>query len=106
MRERAPTRLLTSHYGVVADPEEGFARGEERMRVWAETVRARLVREPGTTVDALERELVVQARAEYEHDSGLPFDIGRYDAIGSIRMNAEGLARYWRKRWELEAPSA
>ena len=32
--------------------------------------------------------------------------IGRYDAIGSIRMNAEGLARYWRKRWEREATSA
>jgi glyoxylase-like metal-dependent hydrolase (beta-lactamase superfamily II) len=106
MRERAPTSLLTSHYGVVADPEEGFARGEERIRAWAETVRARLVREPGTTIDALERALVVQARAEYEHDSGLPFDIGRYDAIGSIRMNAEGLARYWRKRWEREASSA
>jgi hypothetical protein len=46
--------------------------------------------------------LVDQARAEYEADSGLPFDRGRYDAIGSIRMNAQGLARYWRKRWERE----
>ena len=106
MRDRAPTRLLTSHYGVVADPEEGFARAEERIRAWAETVRTRLRREPGTSIDDLERELVVQARTEYEHDSGLPFDIGRYDAIGSIRMNAEGLARYWRKRWEREASSA
>jgi glyoxylase-like metal-dependent hydrolase (beta-lactamase superfamily II) len=106
MRDRRPTTLLTSHYGVVADPEEGFARGEERIRAWAETVRARLVREPGADTDSLERELVVQARVEYESDSGLPFDIGRYDAIGSIRMNAEGLARYWRKRWEREASSA
>ena len=47
--------------------------------------------------------LVARATAEYEGDSGLPFDRGRYDAIGSIRMNAEGIARYWRKRWEREA---
>ena len=106
MRERRPTTLLASHFGLVADPEEGFARGVERIRAWAETVRARLMREPGTSSDALERELVVQARTEYESDSGLPFDFGRYDAIGSIRMNAEGLARYWRKRWEREASSA
>ena len=106
MRERRPTRLLASHFGVVADPDEGFARGVERIRAWAETVRARLAREPGTSVDAIERELTVQARTEYESDSGLPFDLGRYDAIGSIRMNAEGLARYWRKRWEREAAAS
>ncbi|MDP9302480.1 MAG: MBL fold metallo-hydrolase [Actinomycetota bacterium] len=105
MRERRPTALLTSHFGVVSDPAEGFARAEKRIRAWAETVRARLAREPGASTDALEHELVVQARKEYESDSGLPFDISRYDAIGSIRMNAEGLARYWRKRWEREASS-
>jgi len=98
--------LLASHFGVVGDPEEGFARGADRIRAWAEAVRARLAREPGTPMDALERELVAQAQTEYESDSGLPFDIGRYDAIGSIRMNAEGLARYWRKRWEREGSSA
>jgi len=102
MRERRPTRLMASHFGIVADPDEGFARGVERIRAWAETVRAHLARQPRTSMDALERELVEQARMEYESDSGLPFDIGRYDAIGSIRMNAEGLARYWRKRWERE----
>ena len=106
MRARRPTVLLASHFGIVGDPEEGFARGADRIRAWAETVRARLAREPGTPMDALERELVAQAQTEYESDSGLPFDTGRYDAIGSIRMNAEGLARYWRKRWEREGSSA
>jgi hypothetical protein len=28
--------------------------------------------------------------------------MARYDAIGSIAMNAAGLSRYWRKRWERE----
>jgi len=30
-------------------------------------------------------------------------DLARYDALGSIRMNATGLERYWRKRREREA---
>ena len=33
----------------------------------------------------------------------MPIDLARYDAIGWIRMNAGGLARYWRKRREAEA---
>jgi glyoxylase-like metal-dependent hydrolase (beta-lactamase superfamily II) len=100
MRERQPTTLLTSHFGPIGDPAEGFARGAERIRAWAGTVRDRLDRAPGTTIDELEDELLTQAQTEYETDSGRPFDRDRYDAIGSIRMNAEGLARYWRKRWE------
>jgi glyoxylase-like metal-dependent hydrolase (beta-lactamase superfamily II) len=102
MRERRPTILLTSHFGPVADPAEGFERGALRIRAWSETVRSRLETAPDVSIDALETELTEQARAEYEDDSGQPFDAGRYDAIGSIRMNAEGLARYWRKRREAE----
>ena len=32
-------------------------------------------------------------------DAADAIDLARYDAIGSIAMNAAGLARYWRKRW-------
>lgn len=102
MRERRPTSLLTSHFGRVGDPEEGFERGSARILAWAANVRGRLERSPETSIDDLEEHLLEQAREEYEADSGEPFDRGRYDAIGSIRMNAEGLARYWRKRWERE----
>jgi glyoxylase-like metal-dependent hydrolase (beta-lactamase superfamily II) len=102
MRGRRPTALLTSHFGGVADPGEGFDRGRERILAWSASVRGRLERAPGTSIDELEERLLEQARSEYEADSGRPFDRGRYDAIGSIRMNAEGLARYWRKRWEHE----
>ena len=102
MRERGPTTLLTSHYGPVPDPGEGFERGVRRIRAWSQTVRTRLQTSPEASIDELETELTTQARAEYEQDSGQPFDLSRYDAIGSIRMNAEGLARYWRKREQLE----
>lgn len=102
MRERDPTVLLTSHFGAVHDPSEGFARGAERIVAWSEDVRSTLEGAPATATDVLEAELLARAVAEYERDSGQSFDRGRYDAIGSIRMNAEGLARYWRKRWERE----
>jgi glyoxylase-like metal-dependent hydrolase (beta-lactamase superfamily II) len=98
MRSRNPTRLLTSHFGAIADPIEGFDRGAARIRTWAETVRRIVEADPDTTTDDIERTLTEGARREYERDSGTAFDRGRYDAIGSIRMNAEGLARYWRTR--------
>ncbi len=106
MRERRPSVLLTSHFGAVRDADEGFDRGaSSASSSWAATVRAALEDEPAADGDHLESVLREQAREEYETDSGSPFDLGRYDAIGSIRMNADGLARYWRKRWEREAAS-
>jgi glyoxylase-like metal-dependent hydrolase (beta-lactamase superfamily II) len=103
MRDRRPTTLLTSHFGPLPEPDEGFERGRQRILAWSGIVRARLEHAPEISIDELSNELLERARSEYVSDSGLPFDRARYDAIGSIRMNAEGLARYWRKRWEHEA---
>lgn len=105
MRRRRPTSLLTSHFGVVADPGEGFDRSAERVRAWSEVVRRSLAAYPAQTDDALAELLLAQARREYEADSGRSFDRDRdrYDALGSIWMNAQGLGRYWRKRAEREA---
>lgn len=100
MRSRRPTSLLTSHFGVVTDPVEGFDRSAQRIRGWSETVRRSLAADPDRSDEALVRLLGTQARREYETDSGRSFDRDRdrYDALGSIRMNAQGLGRYWRKR--------
>jgi hypothetical protein len=98
--------LLVTHFGPIDDVEAGLDRGAERIRAWAETVRARLDRDLETPEEQLIDLLTEQARGEYEADSGQPFDLERYDAIGSIGMNARGLARYWRKRWEREGGSA
>jgi glyoxylase-like metal-dependent hydrolase (beta-lactamase superfamily II) len=103
MAERGPRILLTSHAGPVDDPAAGFELGAERIRAWSETVRRELTGQPDRAVAEVTDLLREQARQEYEADSGLTFDEGRYDAIGSIAMNAEGLVRYWRKRWEAEA---
>ncbi len=104
MRQVHPTTLLTSHFGQVGDPDEGFDIAAQRIRDWSETVRAALTEEPPASDEDLVRRLTDQAREEFEADSGgRPFDVERYDALGSIQMNAQGLARYWRKRREAEA---
>ena len=106
IRALEPSVLLTSHFGPIDDPQEGCARASERVRAWSETVRRALRADPGLDQDAIAALLTVQAGREYLQDAGVPIDLARYDAIGSIGMNAGGLARYWRKRWEREAASA
>lgn len=102
---RAPV-VLTSHFGPVADPGEGLDRASARIRAWSDTVRRELERDPRAPDERLDGLLRAQAAREYLADSGEPIDMERYNAIGSIEMNARGLSRYWRKRWEREAASA
>jgi glyoxylase-like metal-dependent hydrolase (beta-lactamase superfamily II) len=97
-----PTMLLTSHFGPVPDATTALAIADERIDAWAADVRDFLQREPGLDTAAIERALNERARIEFERDTGRPFEAGRYDVLGSVGMNAQGLARYWRKRWERE----
>jgi glyoxylase-like metal-dependent hydrolase (beta-lactamase superfamily II) len=106
IRGRAPTSLLTSHFGPVADPDEGCDRGAERIKAWSDAVRAALEADPSATVEDVTAILRERASREFLADSGRPIDLARYDVIGSIGMNAAGLIRYWRKRGERETPAA
>jgi glyoxylase-like metal-dependent hydrolase (beta-lactamase superfamily II) len=103
MRDRSPSALLTSHFGPVPDPGAAFDRAAERIEGWAEEVARALRVDPDASVDALTGTLTQRARREFEADAGRPFERERYDALGSVRMNAQGLSRYWRKRWERDA---
>ena len=96
--------LLTSHFGPVADAADGCGRAADRIRAWSETVRR--VSAGTADVDAIAAVLREQAAAEHLEDAGVPIDLARYDALGSIRMNAAGLERYWRKRREAEGGQA
>ncbi len=104
LRARRPQILLTSHFGPVPEPEVAFERAERSVRAWSETVRDQLVVDPESDDDALAARLTQAARREMS-EVGIDLDDvrSRYDALGSIRMNAQGLARYWRKRWERDA---
>jgi glyoxylase-like metal-dependent hydrolase (beta-lactamase superfamily II) len=103
IRALSPTALLTSHFGPVPDPSSALDVAQERLDAWAFDVRDQLLRNPALDADAITATLTERARREFEHDAGRPFEPERYDVLGSVRMNAQGLARYWRKRWEREA---
>jgi glyoxylase-like metal-dependent hydrolase (beta-lactamase superfamily II) len=102
IRAARPTVLLTSHFGPVPDPARALTVADERIDAWAADVRDLLRRDPDVDVDAIAEALAERARREFEHDARRPFEPERYDVLGSVRMNAQGLARYWRKRWERE----
>lgn len=103
MAASRPSTLLTSHFGPVPDPADAFARSAERIRAWSDAVGAHLRGDVTASEDDVVRILQDQAARDFEADAGRPIDLERYDALGSIKMNAQGLARYWRKRWEREA---
>jgi glyoxylase-like metal-dependent hydrolase (beta-lactamase superfamily II) len=104
LRERHPTRLLTSHFGQAPDADASLARAEARIRTWSARVGSILEIRPDTPDDELEDALHDQARNDFRSDADRPLDaeLARYDALGSIGMNARGLGRYWRKRLERE----
>ena len=106
MKARRPTALLTSHFGPVPDANEAFDRAADRIRAWSSAVRSALVQRLDQSDEELRTLLEGLARREFEADAHRQIDLGRYDALGSIKMNAQGLARYWRKRWEREATNA
>ena len=103
IRARRATSLMTSHFGMVADADEGCERAAARIARWSDAVRRRLDGRPEADLDELADMLGDLAARDHLADAGIPIDLERYDAIGSIRMNASGLARYWRKRYEAEA---
>jgi glyoxylase-like metal-dependent hydrolase (beta-lactamase superfamily II) len=104
IRAVAPSAVLTSHFGPVPSPEHACEVAAERVRTWSETVRTSLVASPDASSEAIVSSLRELAGQEFLDDAGRPLDdeLARYDALGSIAMNAGGLARYWRKRWEAE----
>jgi glyoxylase-like metal-dependent hydrolase (beta-lactamase superfamily II) len=105
MRSRRPTGLLTSHYGPVPNADEAFELAAARIRSWADAVERVLRDDLDASEDAVRDALERLARTEFETDAHQPFPAQRYDVLGSIRMNAQGLARYWRKRRERESAS-
>jgi glyoxylase-like metal-dependent hydrolase (beta-lactamase superfamily II) len=102
IRRRRATSLLTSHFGPVLDPAAACDSAAGHIKSWAEAVRRILTERPDAAAGTVAEELRDLAASEFAEEAGRPIDMARYDAIGSIAMNAAGLSRYWRKRWERE----
>jgi len=92
--------LLLSHFGPVAEVEHLCDLAARRLTTWAGLVREEL--RADDDVDRIAGVLEAQGAREYREDSGEDIDLERYDVLSSVRMNAMGLIRYWRKRAERE----
>ena len=75
-----------------------------RVRGWAEDVREALGRTDD--VDEIAKALQERVTAEDLADAGEDADMERYEMLSSVQVNAMGLIRYWRKRWEREAAAS
>lgn len=106
VRSRNPSALLTSHFGPTPGVAESCDMAAAQIRSWSSAVRRRLEADPDVDTRSLAAGLADLAAEEFLQTSGKPIDMARYDALGSIGMNAAGLARYWRKRWERELSGA
>ena len=104
IRLRARSVLLLSHFGSVSDVDHLCDLAVQRILAWGNTVRDAM--RTTDDVDRIVALLEQQGSKEYKEDADEEIDMERYDVLSSIRMNAVGLMRYWKKRDEREAASA
>lgn len=96
--------VLFSHFGPVHEVERVCDLAARRTRSWAETVRDAL-RHTGD-VEEIVALLEAEARRDVETGAEAELDLDRFEILSSIRMNALGIIRYWRKRAEAEGERA
>jgi glyoxylase-like metal-dependent hydrolase (beta-lactamase superfamily II) len=106
IRDAARSLLLFAHFGPLTDLDATCELAIRRVRDWAGVVENALrdTEDP----DELAARLEAAALDDIETGSEAKLDLelleDRLRLLSSIRMNAQGLARYWRKRREREEP--
>jgi glyoxylase-like metal-dependent hydrolase (beta-lactamase superfamily II) len=104
IRERARSILLFAHFGPLRDVDATCDLAIRRLRAWTGVVGAamRETEDP----DELAARLEEAALGDIETGSEATLDLemleDRLRLLSSIRMNAAGIARYWKKRRERE----
>jgi len=101
IRRRARSVLFLSHYGPVPEVDAMCDLSIARMRGWAGVVGTAL--RSSKDLDEIARLLEERGTNDVLEDAGPGADMARYDMLASYRVNAAGLIRYWRKRWERES---
>jgi glyoxylase-like metal-dependent hydrolase (beta-lactamase superfamily II) len=102
IRDRARgSKVLFSHFGPVDEVDRICDLALQRFRAWTEAVGHAL---PDTDdVDAVATVLEDLARADAETGAQAPLDLQALETMSSIRLNAMGIAGYWKRRREAEA---
>ena len=90
--------LLFSHFGPVADVDRICDLAARRLRSWAEVVREALRRTDD--LDEIASVLEEEALRDVATGAEARIDLERFEMLSSVRINAAGLVRYWRKRAE------
>jgi glyoxylase-like metal-dependent hydrolase (beta-lactamase superfamily II) len=101
IRARARSILLFAHFGPIEEIDRVCDLAIARTRAWAEVVRVALQRTDD--LDEIVALLEQEAARDVETGAEAPIDLQRFEMLSSIRMNAMGIVRYWRKRAELGA---
>jgi glyoxylase-like metal-dependent hydrolase (beta-lactamase superfamily II) len=101
IRARARSVLLFAHFGPIDEIDRVCDLAIARTRAWAEVVRDALQRT--ADLDEIVALLEQEAARDAETGAEAPIDLQRFEMLSSIRMNAMGIVRYWRKRGELDA---
>jgi glyoxylase-like metal-dependent hydrolase (beta-lactamase superfamily II) len=108
IRSSSPSVLLFAHFGPLVDVDATCDLAIRRVRDWAAVVEEgmRETEDPEELTTRLERAALddIETGAEAALDLDMLED--RLRLLSSIRMNAQGLARYWRTRRELGGPSS
>lgn len=101
IRAEARSVLLFAHFGPVREIDATCDLAVKRLRDWGEVVRGAM--ETTDDLDEVAAILERETASELRTGADAPLDLERLEVLSSIRMNAAGLMRYWRKRAEREA---
>ena len=108
IRAAARSILLFAHFGPLEDVDATCDLAIRRVRDWAGVVEGAV--HEGVDPDELAARLESTALADIESGAEATLDLDmledRLRLLSSIRMNAQGLARYWQKRMERGEPTA
>ncbi|HSJ43718.1 MAG TPA: MBL fold metallo-hydrolase [Euzebyales bacterium] len=100
-RDLDPQRVYLAHYGAIDPPQDSLADASERLAAWAAVARDAVAEhdELDHVADTLARRFaadIVLPRDDREAEQ-------RVKLLGGFRLNAMGLLRYWRTRFEAES---
>lgn len=101
IRSLAGEVLLFSHFGPVREVDRICDLAASRFRAWTEAVGREMERTED--LDEIVAALEAEVRRDVETGSEADLDLGRLETLSSVRMNAMGIVRYWRRRREAEA---